>query len=113
MIYSRKCVGDFCQSMYNTENASKSLRKWRNLIIDPIMKGLHDVDSEANYRSFFDDVDTFKSLDASSRRLADTVRSKKKEGKRSKGVHKVAYPPQYKGVFTDVVAAYNKLVSVE
>ena len=113
MIYSRKCIGHYCQSIYNTENASKSLRKRRNLIINPIMKGLHDVDSEANYCSFFDDIDTFKNLDASSQRLACMVRLKKKEGKHSKGVHKVAYPPQYKGVFMDVVAAYDKLVSVE
>ena len=82
MIYSRKCVGDYCQSMVKTKEVCRDLRNRGNPIIDPIMKGLNDVSSPANYRSLFDDVDCFKYLSETAFKLKDKVRfqesSKKK-----------------------------------
>ena len=106
MIYSRKCVGDYCQSMVKTKEVCRDLRNRGNPIIDPIMKGLNDVSSPANYRSLFDDADCFKYLSDTAFKLKDKVRFQESP-KRMRVVH----TPQYKGTLCERVAAYDKLVS--
>ena len=106
MIYSRKCIGDYCQSVVNTKDVCRSLRDRGNPIIDCVMTGLSNVSSEANYRSLFDDVHCFRLLSDSQFQLKNKVRPaiEKKEKKRT------VHPPQYKGLLCERVAAYDKLV---
>ncbi len=106
MIYSRKCVGDYCQSMVKTKEVCRVLRNKGNPIIDVIMKGLNDVSSEANYRSLFDDPDCFKCLTDTASKLKDKERFQQP----SRKIVRV-HPPQYKGRLSERVAAYDKLVS--
>ena len=111
MIYSRKCIGDYCRSVIETKNACKLLRDRGNPIIDPIMKGLQDVGAKTNYRSMFDDDNAFDILTNDARRLSDTVRVTKRDPRTKKILSQKSYPPQYSGLFAEVVAAYDKLVS--
>ena len=110
MIYSRKCVGDFCRSVIETNHTCKLLRERGNQMIDVVMKGLNDVGSPANYRNLFDDVDALKVLSTMSRKLEDTIRISQRSSRGGIKKHK-SYPPQFKGVLAETVAAYDKLVS--
>ena len=106
MIYSRKCIGDYCQSVVKTKDVCRLLRERGNPIVDVVMEGLSNVSSPTNYRSQFDNVDCFKMLSDTQFELEDKVRflgNKKKK--------RTVYSPQYRGLLSERVAAYDKLVS--
>lgn len=107
MIYSRKCVGDYCQSIVNTKAVCRSLRDRGNPIVDCITQGLANVSSDTNYRSLFDDDDCFELLNSSKFRLKSKVRTIT-DGKDSR---RAVHTPQFKGFLSERVAAYDKLVS--
>ena len=107
MIYSRKCVGDYCQSVVNTKAVCRTLRDRGNPIVDSVIQGLENVSSETNYRSLFDDVDCFNQLSDSKFQLQTKLRNIS-DGKQST---RMVHPPQYKGFLSQRVAAYDKLVS--